>query len=101
MIAMTTALASPVVSASRSSFFRTRQRWAAVMSPRASPRTTTVAVWVVPMPPMEATMGMKIARVARVWMDSSKRPMTEAARMAVPRLMNRQSRRLGKTAEWG
>ena len=32
------------------------------MSPSAMPRTTTVAVWVVPMPPMEATIGMKIAR---------------------------------------
>ena len=35
------------------------------MSPSAMPRTTTVAVWVVPMPPIEATIGMKIARVAR------------------------------------
>src|SRR4030066_287705 len=36
---MTTALASPVVSASRSSFFRTRQRWGGGLSPRAHPPT--------------------------------------------------------------
>jgi hypothetical protein len=46
---------------------------------------------------MEATMGMKMASRASSRMDPSKRPMTEAARMAVPRLMSSQTRRFGKT----
>ena len=60
------------------------------MSPSAMPRTTTVAVCVVPMPPIDATIGMNTARVARVWIDPSKSPMTDAASMAVPRLISRQ-----------
>src|SRR6266446_3300075 len=64
MVAMTRPLASPMVRARVVSFRRTRPRWAADISPRASPRTTTVAVWVVPMPPMEATIGMNTARRA-------------------------------------
>src|SRR6266403_367576 len=58
---MTRPLASPMVRARVVSFRRTRPRWAADISPRASPRTTTVAVWVVPMPPMETTIGMNRA----------------------------------------
>ena len=46
-------------------------------------------------------MGMKMARVASAWMEPSKRPMTEAARMAVPRLISRQTSRLGNTAAGG
>ena len=58
---------------------------------------TTVAVCVVPMPPMEATMGMNTARVASSRMEPSKRPMTEAASTAVARLITRHTRRLGNT----
>ena len=71
------------------------------MSPSAMPRTTTVAVCVVAMPPIEATIGMKTARVARVWIEDSKSPMTDAASTAVPRLISRQRLRLGKTARGG
>ena len=60
-----------------------------------------MAVWVVPIPPIEATIGMNTARVARLWMEPSNSPMTEAASTAVARLINRQRRRLGKTRPGG
>ena len=99
--AITRPFAAPVVSPSQSSFERTRRSTLDVMSPSAMPRTTTVAVWVVPMPPIEATIGMNTARVASEWMDDSKSPMTDAARTAVPRLMRRQMRRLVNTLRGG
>src|SRR5258708_7825153 len=101
MAATTRPLASPVVAPSHSSLRSTRMITPAVMSPSAMPRTTTVAVCVVPMPPIEATMGMKTARVASAWIDVSNRPMTEAASTAVPRLMSRHTRRSGNTARGG
>src|SRR5512137_2814237 len=98
---MTRPVASPMVTARVASLRSTRQRWVADMSPRASPRTTTVAVWVVPMPPIEATIGMNTASRASSRIEPSKRPITEAARMAVPRLISSQTRRFGNTVRAG
>src|SRR5919197_1183315 len=101
MTAITRPFAAPVVSPSQSSFDRTRQSTLGVMSPSAMPRTTTVAVCVVPMPPIDATIGMNTASIARAWMDDSNKPMTDAARTAVPRLTNRHVRRFRNTAFGG
>ena len=45
------------------------------------------------MPPMLATTGINTASATICWMVSSKRPMTQAARKAVSRLIPSQSAR--------
>src|SRR5260370_19334132 len=53
------------------------------------------------MAPMEATIGMNTARRASSRIEFSKRPITEAARMAVARLIRSHTRRFGNTTRAG
>ena len=64
-----------------------------LISPSAIWRTVTVSVWVPALPPIEATIGIRMARATSDCRVASKRPMTIDAAMAVIRLMPSQKAR--------
>ena len=68
-------------------------RLAALSSRVARARTATVRVWVPALPPMEAAMGLITASAASLAIDPWKMPITQEARMAVPRLINSHQNR--------
>ena len=71
----------------------TRRALAGVSSRIARARTATVRVWVPALPPIEATIGIRIAS-ATIWsMVASNRPITSEASTAVPRLSKSQAKR--------
>ena len=87
------AKAMPQNSPTRVSFQTTLTVFAAVSSLVASARTATVSDWVPALPPMLATIGMRMARATACSSVASNRPMTAEARTAVPRLSSSQRNR--------
>ena len=59
----------------------------------ASARTATVMVWVPALPPIEATIGMRMASATICSIVPSNHEITQEARMAVSRLTNSQEKR--------
>ena len=75
----------PLKTPTKISLESTRQALALVNSFIANARTATVSVCVPALPPIDAAMGIRTARMTICWMVASKRPITADASSAVRR----------------
>ena len=67
----------------------------------ANARITNATVWLPVLPPMLATIGIRVASDTSSWMVDSKRPMKRVAANAVTRLTNSQRDRLRADSHTG
>ena len=70
-----------------------RTAFMGVSSFTAMARTATVNAWIPAVPPMVATMGMRMARATSSWMVPANRLMTQEAPMAATRWIISQMKR--------
>ena len=80
----------PLMAPTTNSFPMTRNAFALVISLKANALTATVNVCVPAFPPIDATIGINIARATTCFKDDSKMAMTNDAAMAVNKFMSNQ-----------
>ena len=89
-----TAMMLPLASATSTSRPITRAVLRLVTDRDAMARTVTVIAWMPALPPIEATMGIRIASATISWMVPSNSAITEAARNEVAILMSSHGMRV-------